>query len=98
MKNSSREVIVNETIKYSELWSLFHVLKLKANIRSIDKQFSDMLLQIGKGEINPFIIPENWVTDDVCLSIYKNINSEISKNNVVLSSHNEHIDKLNSKV
>ena len=39
VKNANKITIIEETIKYSILWHLFRILKLKTNIRSIDKKF-----------------------------------------------------------
>ena len=43
VKNSTKHIIVKETIKFSNLWSLFKVMKLKKNIRSNNMSFSSFL-------------------------------------------------------
>ena len=98
MKNGVRSAIIEDTIKYSELWPLFKIFKLKRNIRSQNNEFSKLLLQIGDGNINPFIIPNNWKTNDVCYQIYQNINQINEYDRVILAPHNEDIKVLNEKI
>ena len=97
MKNGTERRIIEETIKISVMWPLFKVLKLNTNLRSIDKKFPELLLKIGDGQINNFIIPESWKTADVFSKIYGNMKNNI-ENSVILAPHNEEIDKLNSKI
>lgn len=77
---------------------MFKVLKLNKNLRCIDKEFSELLLKIGDGKIENFIIPESWKTDDVCSKINGNVNNNNIENSVILAPHNEQIDQLNSKI
>ena len=98
MKLGFRSAIIEDTIKYSELWPLFKIFKLKQNIRSQNNEFSKLLLQIGDGNINPFIIPNNWKTNDVCFQIYKNINETNEYDRVILAPHNEDIKFSNEKI
>ena len=67
------------------------------NLRSIDKKFPERLLKRGDGQINNFVIPESWKTADVFSKIYGNMKNNI-ENSVILATHNEEIDKLNSKI
>lgn len=97
MKLGFRSAIIEDTIKYSELWPLFKIFKLTQNIRSQNTEFSKLLLQIGNGTINPFIIPDNWKTNDVCFQIYENIN-EINDDRVILAPHNKDTKFLNEKI
>lgn len=98
IKNGFRSSIIEETIKYSNLWKLFEILKLKKNIRSIDESFSKLLLDIGEGKITKFLIPEKWKTGNICFKIYSDINKNLSLNKVILTSHNEDANNLNNKV
>ena len=98
VKNGTERKIIEETIKFSQLWPLFKVLKLNKNLRCIDKEFSELLLKIGDGKIENFIIPESWKTDDVCSKINGNVNNNNIENSVILAPHNEEIDQLNSKI
>ena len=82
VKNGTERKIIKETIKFSELWPLFKVLKLNENLRCIDKEFSELLLKIGDGKIENFVIPESWKTDDVCSKINGNVNN----NNIEIST------------
>ena len=51
VKNGTERKIIEETIKFYELWPLFEILKLNRNLRCIDKEFSELLLNIGDGKI-----------------------------------------------
>ena len=98
MKNSFRSGIIEETIKYSDLWSYFNIFKLYTNVRSNNNNFSKFLLQIGEGEINPFTIPPHWKTNDVCQKIYKDINQNNNYDRVILAPHNDNIIFLNNNI
>ena len=69
MKCGHKNSIIEETIKFSVLWSLFKVLKLTQNIRSENKEFASLFLELGEGKINPFIIPNKWKTNNICKEI-----------------------------
>ena len=98
LKHGYRDSIVEDTIKFSSLWPFFKVLKLTQNIRSNDKQFASFLLELGEGKINPFIIPNEWKTENVCNKIYDDINVENSIDRVILAPHNEDTKLINNKV
>jgi hypothetical protein len=98
IKHGCRNIIIENTIKYSNLWPLFKIMKLKINMRSNNVEFSSFLLKIGKGIIENFVIPSKWKTNDVCLKIYENINNCNSLNRVILAPHNEDINILNKRV
>ena len=83
VKNGTERKIIEETIKFSELWPFFKVLKLNKNFGCIDKGFSELLLKIGDGKIENFIIPESWKTDDVCSKINGNDNNNNIENSVI---------------
>lgn len=89
---------MKNTIKYSNLWNSFEVLKLKRNVRSNNENFSSLLLQIGEGKITNFVIPKNWITHDVCESIYGGIDKKFWMNRIILSSHNEDTKIINERV
>ena len=98
VKNGCRSTIIQETIKYSNLWSLFYIMYLKKNIRSKDNTFASFLLDIGEGKFTSFVIPDNFKTNDVCFKIYEHINYNVSINSVILTSHNEDANILNNKI
>lgn len=98
IKNGFRKIIVEETIKYSYLWSLFKIMKLEKNIRCKNENFASFLINIGEGKINPFIIPSSWKTDNICLKIYGNINDSACVNHVILAAHNDDIKILNNRI
>lgn len=64
-------------------------------MRSINNEFSSMLLKIGSGELNPFIPPQKWITTDVCESIFGDINEKKFLNKVILTPKNKDVHKLN---
>ena len=74
VKRASQQIKVEDTIKYSKLWNHFKILKLFRNIRCSNKDFSSLLLKIGERILDPFIIPHEWKTRDVCKSVYADIN------------------------
>ena len=98
IKSGSKSDIILQTIKYSTYWPLFKKLKLTKNMRSINDKFSSLLLDIGNGKIDKFIIPEEWKVDDICERMYKDINKKSIINSIILTSHNEDVDKLNEKI
>ena len=49
--HGSRAVIVEASIKFADLWEKFQVLCLKNNVRSIDADFSDWLMNFGNGDL-----------------------------------------------
>ena len=98
MKNGFRSVIVEETIKYSNLWSYFKIFQLYKNVQSKNNNFSKFLIQIGEGDINHFTIPPDWKTNDVCLKIYKDINQNNNYDCVILAPHNDNIIYLNNNI
>ena len=73
-------------------------MKLTKNIRLINNEFSKFLLKLGEGEINPFIIPDSWKTNNICLKMFKNINKTDISNRVILAPHNEDIQRLNNDI
>lgn len=98
LKQGIRSDIIQSTNKFSKLWPLFYKMELTKNVRSKDEKFSSFLLKIGKGLINPFIIPENWKTDDVCSTLYGGINTKYWINRVILCPHNEDTRIINNRV
>ena len=99
VKRGFRNTFIEETIKNSFLWLLFNISNLKINIRTQNKEFASFLLDIGEGLLNPFLIPNHWITNDVCNDIYKNINNNYHfSQSVILSSHNEEVNMLNNKI
>lgn len=50
LKYGSPTSIIEETIKYSYLWTNVTVLSLSANIRSIDLEYSKFFMKVGNGD------------------------------------------------
>jgi hypothetical protein len=97
LKNSSRTNIIAETIKSSYLWPFFCILKLNINMRSLNINFSKLLLEVGEGKIKKFKIPEEWRTNDICSKIFGH-RIDFSLNSVILTTHNEYTYFLNNKI
>ena len=69
-------------------------------MRSLDSDFSSLLLKIGEGIIKSFEIPHEWITDDVCSKIYGNkiaVNDNLS-DRAILSGHNKDVIFINNKI
>ncbi|XP_060129913.1 uncharacterized protein LOC132592021 [Zootoca vivipara] len=60
--HGDRTKIVEACVKNNSLWSIFQVLKLKKNIRSVDTEFSNWLIKVGSGD-TPHIdgLPEDVI-------------------------------------
>lgn len=98
IKFASRATIITETIKYSDLWDDFVKLKLSHNVRSIDKIFSDFLLDVGNGKILSLDISP-WRVSDVSKKIFSDINHNANvHNSVILTSHNVDVNKINNTI
>lgn len=69
IKNATKEKILDEYIKNSELWTRFKILKLSKNMRSENEDFQKFLLNIGDGNIRSMKIPDEWLTNDICSTI-----------------------------
>ena len=77
MPKTSRAGIVENCVKSSHLWPLFHMTKLTTNMRAVnDAQFSESLLQLGNGILKSSEHP----TDDI-IDISKKCN--IVQDNIV---------------
>lgn len=98
IKHGYRKLIIEETIKYSYLWTFFKIMKLNKNIRCENEDFPSLLIPIGEGNIEKFIIPNNWKTDDICLTIFSNINISKCLDHVILAAHNDDVNFLNNKI
>ena len=98
VKNGTREMIIEDTIKYSYLWKNFKFFKSSKNIRASDEEFCKFLLNIGNGNIENFEITDEWTTNDICTNIYGDNLTENDSviDRVILSSHNENIHKINN--
>lgn len=59
--HGSRTEIVESSIKFTELWQKFQVLKLHANVRSDDQQFSTWLLEVGDAKSNNYVLPDDVI-------------------------------------
>lgn len=76
--HSSRAATVQNSIKFSPLWSFFKIFKLKKNMRAKvgESEFADFLLKIGDGEYpsndeNLIELPSSMISDkDIVSEIY----------------------------
>ena len=58
VKNGTKFNIINETIKFSNIWQQFHFMKLEKNMRGCHQNFYEFLLKIGSGIIKSLKIPD----------------------------------------
>ena len=100
VKNGTRKMIVEDTIKYSHLWKNFLSFKLSKNMRASDEKFCTFLLDIGNGNIENFEITDEWATNDIRSKIYgyKLTENDSVIDRVILYSHNENIHKIINKI
>ena len=109
--HGSRSAIVEASVKFSELWQKFTVVKLKNNVRSVDPDFSNWLIELGDGKLSNthglsddiIEIPASFICHD---SIIKEIFGEkLSPDDVakfskmaILCPKNSDVDNLNEEV
>lgn len=100
IKNATKEKILDECIKNSELWTHFKILKLSKNMRSENEDFQKFLLNIGDGNISSMKIPDEWLTNDICSTIYgKELNTENDlTSRIILCCHNNDVNNINNKI
>ncbi|XP_039610024.1 uncharacterized protein LOC120529870 [Polypterus senegalus] len=109
--HDDRTKIVEVCIKYNKLWQNFQVLNLTNNIRSVDTEFSNWLIQLGNGD-TPHIdgLPEDIIempskilcTGDIIKDLFgKRISvAEVSKiaKKSILCPKNSDVDTINEEV
>jgi hypothetical protein len=109
--HASRSAVVQSSIKYSDLWQYFVKFQLTANVRSIDPDYSQWLMQLGNGELpledglseNTIEIPQSYLCND---SIVKDIfgdsltleDAERFSERAILCPRNEDADLINEEV
>jgi hypothetical protein len=102
---SSRCKIVESSLKCSELWQHFKILKLTKNMRAglEEQEFSEWLLKLGEGKIpvelgeDSIRIPEICIEqDDLVKSIYNDSND--FKDCCILAPKNVHVSEKNEKI
>lgn len=100
VKFGAKNEIIESCLKSSHLWHLFKKFSLKINIRNSDEIFQKFLLDIGEYKIQSFVIPEMWLTNDICKKIYDiDIAMDPSASSkIILCSHNEDVDRLNQNI
>jgi hypothetical protein len=108
--HANKAGILEQVIKESPLWNEFKILKLDTNVRSVDPEYSKWILNVGDGiklnesglEDDIVEIPPELLTEDLVKEIFsdcilpENISEYYSK--AILSTKNETVDFLNSKV
>ncbi|CAL8069739.1 unnamed protein product [Orchesella dallaii] len=106
-----RPAIVQSCIKYSQNWSCFKKLCLTNNMRSVDQEYSEWLLKLGRGELenehglgdDVIEIPHQFLCED---SLIKEIFGErISldmidsfTNRAILCPKNVDVDQINYEI
>ena len=109
--HGSRSAIVEASVKFTELWDKFRVIKLNNNVRSVDKQFSDWLLKVGNGELtNDFGLSEDIIEVPSALICHESLIKEIFgerlfpqdvtnfSRRAILCPKNINVDKINEEV
>jgi len=109
--HGTRSAIVEASLKFSELWRKFTILKLTNNLRSVDKQFSDWLIQVGDGKVGKQTdLPEDVIEIPSELLCEGSIISEVFGDHICLSEvpnfakrailcpKNSDVDKVNEEV
>lgn len=109
--HGDRTKIVEACIKYNKLWQKFRILNLTNNIRSVDTEFSNWLIQVGNGD-TPHIdgLPEDIIeipSKIICTgNIVKELFGEripvadVSKitKKCILCPKNSDVDSINEEV
>jgi len=109
--HGSQSAIVEASIKFNEYWQKFNVIKLKNNVRTVDTDFSNWLIQLGDGKLsNTHGLPDDIIeipTSLICThSIIKEIFGErLSPHDVarfsktaILCPKNYDVDNINEEV
>ena len=100
VKNGLKNDILGECIKFSKLWNKFKQFKLNLNMRAIDRQHQNFLLEIGEGRIQNYEIPDEQLTDNICDKIYNKdiqLDQELDKK-IILCTHNDDVHNLNKRM
>ncbi|XP_053566967.1 uncharacterized protein LOC128656828 [Bombina bombina] len=78
LPHGNKSAIVEATIKFYDHWDKFKIFKLHNNVRSVDPEFSNWLLQLGQGSLNSSEgLPEDFVEIPSKLICHDCIISEI---------------------
>ena len=103
--------IIEASLKFNELWDKFKMLHLKSNVRSVDPEFSDFLVNLGDGKLTNdhglpediIAIPAKYICND---SIVKEIfGDHLSPDTIesfskmaILCPKNTNVDQINEEV
>jgi hypothetical protein len=108
VKHANRVIIVQSSIKYSQLWPSFEQIKLERNMRSdSDKVFSNWLIKLGDGRlknINEAIqIPSELVIEDSLIDFIYGKNISIKdvrslSNSAILCPKNDATSEMNDEI
>jgi ATP-dependent DNA helicase PIF1 len=109
--HGDRSAIVEASIKFSQQWSNFKVLKLHRKIQYLDHQFSDWLIKLGDGKlINNVGLQEDIIEIPTTFICNGSLTSEIfgetlNANNVssfaakaILCPKNTDVDTINEEI
>jgi hypothetical protein len=108
VKHANRVVIVQSSIKYSQLWTSFEQLKLESNMRSDgDKIFSNWLIKLGDGKLRneeeAVEIPSELVIKDSLINFIYGKNISIRdvvslSNRAILCPKNDTTSEMNNEI
>jgi hypothetical protein len=109
--HAQRSAIVESSIKFSPLWTKFEKLRLSVNVRSIDPEYSDWLINLGNGDLprvagldeDVIEVPSDYVTQGCLVSeiFGETINPEEAESmaqKAILCPKNENVDQINREV
>ena len=109
--NSTRNELVNLSIKKSLIWKNFKIMTLTKNMRALPEEveFSKFLLDLGDGKLNlpndEIELPKNCVADftvDIVHDMFGKLLSEKKYDSIadyaILSVRNVDVDEINNRV
>ncbi|XP_046417440.1 uncharacterized protein LOC124178246 [Neodiprion fabricii] len=101
VKRGGKQQIIEETIKYSTLWSIFEKLSLKKNMRAKEDaaKFSEWLLNIGNGEVELFVPEKEIQSNNLIDDLYpRNLPLDELTNRAILAPLNVEVNQLNTEI
>nr|XP_046478596.1 uncharacterized protein LOC124217240 [Neodiprion pinetum] len=101
VKRGGKQQIIEETIKYSTLWSIFEKLSLKKNMRAKEDaaKFSESLLNTGNGEVELFVPEKEIQSNNLIDDLYpRNLPLDELTKRAILAPLNVEVNQLNTEI
>jgi hypothetical protein len=102
VKRAGKVQILNETIKYSHLWSLFVKFSLKRNMRATKDDavaFSKWLLDVGNGVVQKFIPNNEILSTDLINDLYPlTLSQDEITRRAILAPQNSEVNQVNAQI